>query len=131
MDYLPVSSPRFKQQYFSEGVNVETISSAPALRYDSNDALILQWIDNTFDDSVKLITPRLPSTKAILGSCLAGDGWSMLPEKRIADDLRSGTLVKLLVGDPLVKELYWHVSSIMIGEMSDLTASIRGSANKL
>ncbi len=103
-----MASSEFKQRYFCEGVSVETISSAPALLYDSNDALILQWINNTFDGSVKLIAPSLPSTKVILSSCIAGEGWAMLPQKRIGDALRSGALVALTNGDPLVKELYWH-----------------------
>jgi len=66
MEFVPVASPLFKQRYFCDGVTAQTISLAPALRYDSNDALILQWTNNTFDDAVKLIAPRLPSTKAII-----------------------------------------------------------------
>ncbi len=131
MKYLPVASPRFKQLHFSGGVTVQTISLAPALRYDSNDALILQWIDRTFDGSARLIAPRLPSTKGILGSCIAGDGWAMLPENLIAEALNVGTLVTLLEGEPLVKEFYWHMSSIMIDEIEALTASIRRSAKNL
>jgi len=131
MEFVPVASPLFKQRYFCDGVTAQTISLAPALRYDSNDALILQWTNNTFDDAVKLIAPRLPSTKAILGSCLAGDGWAMLPNSRIKDALSEGTLVKLLDGEALVKELYWHVSSIMIDEIITLTNAIRTSAKNL
>lgn len=123
-----VASPDFVKRHFKDGVTANSASTAPSLRHNSQDGLILQWLEQVFETTAQTSPMRLPCRSVILDSCLRGTAWCMLPDDELRQHLADGTLIELVPETPVQKDLYWHVSSAMVEPMAEITASIRKAA---
>ena len=120
-----VASPDFFNRYFKDGVTAATASNAPSLRYNSQDGLILQWLDQVFETTGQTSSARLPCRNGIIQSSLMGTAWCMLLDHEVRQHLANGTLIELVPESQVQKDLYWHVSSAMVEPIAQITASIR------
>lgn len=120
-----VASPDFINRHFKDGITAESISIAPSLRYDSQDGLVLQWLEQVFETAAQASSMRLPCRKTIMDSCLRGTAWGVLLDHKITQNIADGTLIEIVPETPVQKDLYWHVSSAMVEPIAKITASIR------
>jgi LysR family transcriptional regulator (chromosome initiation inhibitor) len=130
MSYRAVSSSKYKNRYFYDGVIQDAIYSAPSVRYCNRDNLQNQWLEQVFGSTCRVSAIRLPSSKALLDACLNGTAWGMIAEFRIRKHLDNKSLVELIPNQSLQKDLYWHVSSAMAETLIQLTSSVRTAARK-
>ena len=127
MTYVAVASPNFIEKYFPDGITLNAISDAPAIRYCNNDGRILQWLENTFEKTTKISFVRLPSFPAIIDACAKGAGWAVISKNQLEKHSTQYSLTELVVNTPLTKELYWHVSTAIADTLADLTKSVRNA----
>ncbi len=123
--YKAVASPDFVETHFDRGVTSQTISQAHCIRHSSEDTYAFQWLEHQFGTNPKLLCTRLPKLQLMIEMCTAGSGWSVLPEPKIAEQFKDGSLVELIPDTPLIKTIHWHIAQSMIQPLADLTKSVR------
>ena len=131
VDYLAVTNPSFAEDYFAAGVTKETLTKAPCYRQCQNDDLAKEWVHTHIDKRCKLSQFKYPFNDGALQICLNGNAWSVLPRKLIEDELKAGTLVELLPGTPIRRELHWHVSGALVKLLEAITKEVKIAANEL
>ena len=129
--YRATASPAFVQRYFADGVNVETLQQAPALRYSSQDDLQIQWIEQVFDAKVYPQSHTIPSSHGFVSACLADVAWGMNPALMVDDYIAEGKLVELVPNQTLNKPLYWHCSRVIAEPFKRFTKTVLEEANRL
>ncbi|WP_342774588.1 LysR family transcriptional regulator ArgP [Litorilituus sediminis] len=109
MEYYLVSSPGFKEKYFSGGVTAQTLKMAPAISYDHKDDMHTKYIAQHFDLAAnEYYCHTVKSSEAFVGLAKAGAAYCLLPSLQIIDELNSGELVNLCPDKILTRRLYWH-----------------------
>ncbi len=111
--YRASTSPAFVERYFPDGVTIEALKKAPALRYSSEDDLQQQWISQVFGVDLQPTSHTIPSTHGFVNACLADIAWGMNPALLVDDHIKNGELVELVPGAALNKPLYWHCSRVI------------------
>ena len=127
--YRAVASPEFIATHFSEGLNSQSLSTAPILEFDRHDMFQQRFMRRI--TRAKISPPRhmVPSSHEFALAVELGMGWGMLPELQCRDALNVGRLVELQAGAPIELPLYWQrwnlpsplidqLSSIMLDEAS-------------
>lgn len=125
MSYRAVASPEFVKKHFGDAISCSAVNVAPYLRYNNQDGLVSQWLGQHMKMSARAVSSRLPCTKAIVDACVSGRGWAMITELDAKTHLESGSLMEIVPDTPLLKDMYWHVSSAMADTIADITSSIR------
>lgn len=128
--YKATASPEFCAQYFADGVNVESISKAPSLRYFPLDDLQLQWMQSVFGQHAALNFYRLPSSYGFVKACRNSVAWGMNPALMVDKYIERGELVELIPGKVLAKPLYWHVSRVVLDTISCVTNRVLTAARQ-
>jgi LysR family transcriptional regulator (chromosome initiation inhibitor) len=126
--YLPVASPGFVEQYFSEGVSKESLCKAPCLRFCSNDTCAAEWTLLAFGEVLQLTQFKHPSMTSLIANCLNHQAWALAPAALVEAQLQSGELVKIVPNAPLERPLYWHVSSFLVDDIIHVTRSVIDAA---
>ena len=129
--YRATASPAFVERYFPDGVTVEALEQAPALRYSSQDDLQIQWIEQVFDAKVYPQSHTIPSSHGFVSACLADVAWGMNPALMVDDYIAEGRLVELVPGETLNKPLYWHCSRVIAEPFKKFTKTVLEEANRL
>ena len=129
--YRATASPAFVERYFPDGVTVEALAQAPALRYSSQDDLQIQWIEQVFDAKVYPQSHTIPSSHGFVSACLADVAWGMNPALMVDDYIAEGRLVELVPGETLDKPLYWHCSRVIAEPFKRFTRTVLEEANRL
>jgi LysR family transcriptional regulator (chromosome initiation inhibitor) len=109
LKYILVASPEFKDRYFKNGVNQETLKHAPGVAFDQLDNMHLKFIEQTFD----LPHGNYPchivrSSEAFVDFAKNSLAYSLVPELQVQKELKAGTLINLLPQTKLSNPLYWH-----------------------
>ena len=128
--YRATASPEFMKRYFPDGVTVEALQMAPALRYSAQDDLQQQWIKQNFDKTIIHDTYILPSSPGFVQACLGNIAWGMNPAQMVDDHIKSGKLVELVPGAALNKPLYWHCSRMVAEPLKNFTQHVIEVAEK-
>ncbi len=128
--YRATASPEFMKRYFPEGVTLEALQRAPALRYSAQDDLQQQWIEQNFGKSIIHDTYILPSSPDFVEACLGNVAWGMSPSQMVDKYIESGELVELLPEKPLNKALYWHCSRMVSEPLKYFTQYVIEAAEK-
>ena len=126
--YVATASPAFVARYFADGVNAETLSQAPALRFDRRDRLQLRWAEAVAGHAVIGPVHWIPSTQGFVDAALAGLGWGMNPVALAAPHLSAGRLVELPPGKPLDVPLHWQHARLGAGLIDRLTRDVVAAA---
>ncbi|WP_210397751.1 LysR family transcriptional regulator ArgP [Motiliproteus sediminis] len=109
MSYRAVASPEFMLRYFPAGVSAEALRRAPAVDYDSDDALQRRYLQQRFGlGSGDYPRHRVPSPEAYLQLVEAGLGWGMVPDMQSEALLSQGRLLELTPGHLQPVALFWH-----------------------
>lgn len=108
MRYRPMASPQLVDQWFSDGVDEETLARAPMLDFDRTDDLQDRYLRTRCSHPVEPPRHHVPATAEYAEALRAGWGWGMLPEQQAAVGEDSGDLVALEPGAHADVVLYWQ-----------------------
>lgn len=128
--YRATASPEFMERYFPDGVTLDALKNAPALRYSAQDDLQQQWVKQNFGKTVIHDTYILPSSPGFVQACLGHVAWGMNPSQMVDKYIKSGELVELVPGSPLNKPLYWHCSRMVAEPLKRFTQNVIDAAEK-
>lgn len=128
MRYLATASPGFAARWFPDGVTVEALAAAPALRFNDKDRLQHNWAQEETGVEVALPCHRVGSSTAFVALAERGIGWGVNPEPLVRDALAAGRLVTLGGGRPLDVALYWHAARLPGAALAPLTRAVRAEA---
>lgn len=129
--YRAVASPDFIARHFEDGVTPEAITAAHCIRHTAKDSYALQWLNHAFGANPKLLCTRLPKLQLMIEMCVEGTGWSVLPEPKIIEHLKDGSLVELIPDTALTKTIYWHIARAMTEPLGHFTKIVRDGFPKL
>jgi LysR family transcriptional regulator (chromosome initiation inhibitor) len=124
LTYLAVASPSYLRRYFPAGVNANSLSSAPSLKFNNKDRMQEQWVRRVCRREVEIPSHWFPATGAFLDASLAGIGWGMNPASLVREHLKSGALVELVPGRTLAVPLYWQHTRLQLPMLSRLTEAV-------
>ncbi|MFN3525942.1 MAG: LysR family transcriptional regulator ArgP [Paracoccus sp. (in: a-proteobacteria)] len=126
--YHATASPDYVRRHFAQGVTVQTLTHAPALRFNQKDNLQQAWVRQVFGQSPALPSHVLASTQGFVDACRAGLGWGLNPACLVRDHLAHGELVELLPDTPLDVPLFWQVSRLAAERLTGLTQAAQVAA---
>jgi len=128
MRYLAAASPAFVARYFPQGINPESLATAPSLMFNAKDELQQRWAESHCGHAVQMPRHRLPSPQAFVTAALGGLGWAMHPEALVREHLDSGALVELQPNSPLDVPLFWQHARMASTLLRELTAAVSDAA---
>lgn len=122
--YRATASKDYVERYFPNGVTLESLQTAPALRYSSQDDLQQQWIMQNFDQPIIHNTHIIPSSPGFVSACLGSVAWGMNPALMVDQYIASGELVELIPNTALNKPLYWHCSRMVADPLKKFSKNV-------
>jgi len=128
MRYLAAASPAFVARHFSQGINPESLATAPSLMFNAKDELQQRWAERHCGRTIQMPRHTLPSPQAFVAAALGGLGWAMHPEALVREHLNSGALVELKPDSPLDVPLFWQHARMASTLLRDLTAAVLDAA---
>jgi LysR family transcriptional regulator (chromosome initiation inhibitor) len=128
--YRATASPNYVQRYFSNGVTLDTLQSAPSQKCGRQDCLQDQWIKQNFGSSIRINNFIVPSKLGCVKACLNDIVWGVNPAHLVDHHLKAGSLIELIPQTPLHKALYWHYSEIIQMPLTPVTTCILAAARE-
>lgn len=130
MQYVAAASPEFIGEYFQNGFNRDSITKAPMLQFNAKDDLQNKWLETHFGPNTFAPFHLIPSTQAFVEACQNSLGWGLQPIELIEQDLKQGSLVRLMPDSDLFVPLYWQSARLLRPALEQLTRSICLTAHK-
>ncbi|XPF94519.1 LysR family transcriptional regulator ArgP [Colwellia sp. RE-S-Sl-9] len=132
MNYTLVASPSFKNKFFKQGINKNTLIKAPGLLFDHKDRMHAEFIKSEFG----LLSDSYPchvvhSSEAFVNFAKQGLAYCLIAELQIKNELKSGELVNLLPEKQVIRTLYWHRWSLLKGLFKKVSDTIIKEGNKV
>lgn len=109
MEYYLVATEQFRQRHFADGINAQSLCSAPGVSFDPKDDMHIRFIEEHFGlkaGSYPRHTVR--SSEAFVELAKQGVAYTLLPKLQILNELESGELINLLPDKSRTQTLYWH-----------------------
>jgi LysR family transcriptional regulator (chromosome initiation inhibitor) len=128
--YAACASPDFMQRHFSDGVNADTVTKAPHLRFDRRDFLQARWAREAQGVELRAPVHWVPSTQGFLDLALAGLAWGLQPDPLARPHIAAGRLVELPPALPIEVKLYWTVARLHATSLRALTDAVHKAASK-
>ena len=130
MRYLPVASAAYGERYLSEGFTREAVAAAPSIAWNRDDALQDMLVRKAFRRAVGRPVHYVPTAEGFGAAVRAGLGWGMYPEELAAQDLASGTFVR--VADLFLDvPLFWQCWKLDSPLIKTITGTVQGAAKNL
>jgi LysR family transcriptional regulator (chromosome initiation inhibitor) len=109
MEYRCYATPAFAAEFFPNGLNVQSVLTAPAILFNRKDSLHDDFLKLQFGFAVERY-PRhyLPSPMTLLDAVAAGVGYGLVPSLQACAAAERGELGDLAPGEPVLVDLYWH-----------------------
>ncbi len=111
IEYLAVATPDYIEEYFSEGITLDTVTRAPALTFNRKDMLPQQWLLDAFGQSAPLRGHFVPSFSGYMACCLNGSAWGLMPRSSVRPYFENGQLEQLLPGTNVNVPLHWQAGT--------------------
>jgi len=125
MEYILVASPEFKQRYFANGINQQSLKYAPGAAFDQKDDMHIKFIEQHFGlkgGSYPCHTVR--SSEAFVELVKQGAAYSLIPQLQIKNELASGEIINILPNIKLTQTLYWHRWALVKGVYKQISEEI-------
>jgi len=125
MEYILVASPEFKQRYFVNGINQQSLKYAPGAAFDQKDDMHIKFIEQHFGlkgGSYPCHTVR--SSEAFVELVKQGAAYSLIPKLQIKKELASGEIINILPNIKLTQTLYWHKWALVKGVYKQISEAI-------
>ena len=130
MRYLALSTPAFRDQYFSAGVNADTLVKAPVLVYNAKDAMQADFIESLTSRRMEPPSHFIPSTPSFVHLARRGLGWGMIPEHMTKDCIAAGELVEIRPDAHIDIKLYFHRWQIQSSALETLSEAVRRTTRR-
>ena len=124
MEYMAVASPDFVDTHLRAGVDLDSVTQAPSIRFDQKDTLPVQWLERAFGSAKKMTPHQMPSYEGHLQCCLQWIGWAMMPSLTVGPFVSRGELVEIQPGIRLSMPLYWQCRSNAVGALAKLNEAV-------
>jgi LysR family transcriptional regulator (chromosome initiation inhibitor) len=109
MNYILAASKDFQQQYFSQGVNKETLKMAPSMNDDYKDNMHQDFMNKHFDlDASEYSSHKISSSEAFVDLAKRSLACCLIPQLQIETELANGELINLCPKYRLSETLYWQ-----------------------
>jgi len=132
MRYVVVAEPEFARVRCPEGLSPHNFSALPFIAFNRKDDLQAEFVAEACGlKHVSLRQIYVPSSEGQLHAVLAGWGVSVLPELKVRDHVRAGTLVDLMPGRTLQVALYWHCWNLNSVVLDALTHALKTAAARV
>lgn len=128
MRYHAIASPQFKTQYFTNGLNIESLSQAPMLVFNRKDELQSRFIEQATGQRLTPPIHYIPTSKGFIEAAMLHLGWCMVPECMIAPVLAQQKVTLLAPHITIDVPLYWQHASIRSATLQQLTRVFRDHA---
>lgn len=128
MRYLALASPAFIASHFATGCTAETLSAAPAVIFNSKDALQAHWAERATGQRLRLRGHLIPASEPFARALALGLGWGMVPETMARSAIAKGELRPILPDLPLDVPLYWQVSRALAPAIRPLSDAVKKRA---
>lgn len=123
--YVACASPDFMARYFNHGVQPESLTRAPFLRFDRRDQLQTRWAREAYRIELNAPVHWVPSTHGFLDLTLAGFAWGLQPLSLVETYLKAGRLIELPPYLRLDVQLHWIVTRLHARALRQLTCAVR------
>ncbi|GLX84838.1 transcriptional regulator ArgP [Thalassotalea loyana] len=132
LEYVLCANQTFNNQYFSAGLNRESLRHAPAISFDSFDNMHTSFIKQHFNLSANDY-PRhqLRSSEAFVSMALAGVAYALLPTTQAQEHLNRHELIDLAPSLRIKQDLYWHSWHLEQGIYKEISNTIVNFAQNL
>jgi len=132
MRYVVVAEPEFARVRCPEGLSPHNFSALPFIAFNRKDDLQAEFVAEACGlKHVSLRQIYVPSSEGQLHAVLAGWGVSVLPELKVRDHVRAGTLVDMMPGRTLQVALYWHCWNLNSVVLDALTHALKTAAARV
>ncbi len=132
IDYVFVASPDFIERYFPEGVNRDSLMTAPATAFDHFDDQHQRHLERHFDLPPGEVPCHIVgSSEAFITMAKLGAAYGMIPDLMIRNELESGELIEVLPDIRHHRELYWHRWALESGVMKRVSECLIDHAHNL
>ena len=132
MEYILVASSEFKQRYFSNGINQQSLKYAPGAAFDQKDDMHIKFIEQHFclkGGSYPCHTVR--SSEAFVELVKQGAAYSLIPQLQIKNELASGEIINILPSITLTQTLYWHRWALVKGVYKQISETIISTGKRI
>lgn len=125
MEYCLVANKDFKDKYFKDGVNKESLKMAPAISYDHKDDMHVRFIAKHFNLAAsEYYCHSVRSSEAFVELAKQGVAYCLLAKLQIADELANGELINISPDHELIETLYWHSWVLVKGINKNISQQI-------
>ncbi len=132
MRYVAVAGPDFAQAHCPAGLTPHNFSALAFIAFNRKDDLQAEFVAAACGlKAVALRQLYVPSSEGQLQAVLAGWGVSVLPELKVREHLRAGTLVDVMPGRSLDVALFWHCWNLNSAVLDALTHALKSAASKV
>ncbi|MCL6270323.1 LysR family transcriptional regulator ArgP [Sansalvadorimonas sp. 2012CJ34-2] len=122
IEYVCVASPYFVERYFKNGVDRESLMTAPATAFDHFDDLHQRYLETHFDLPPGEVPCHIVGTsEAIVSLAANGVAYGMIPDLMIRDKLASGELTEIIPNIRHNRVLFWHRWALESGVMKQVS----------
>jgi len=129
MSYVAVAEPGFAAAHCPQGLSPHNFSRVAFVAFNRKDDLQGEFVADACGlKHVSLRHLYVPSSEGQVQAVLAGWGASVLPELKVREHLRAGTLVNLMPGHALPVALYWHCWNLNSAVLDALTEALKTAA---
>lgn len=129
MRYVAVAEPAFAAVRCPDGLNLHNFNRVPFVAFNRKDDLQGEFVAHACGlKHVSLRQLYVPSSEGQVGAVLAGWGVSVLPELKVREQLRRGSLVDVMPGKVLPVTLYWHCWNLNSAVLDALTHALTSAA---
>ncbi len=109
MDFILVAAPEFKQRYFANGLNKESLRLAPGISFDPDDDMHVNFIEQHFKLAARdYYCHSVRSSQAFVELAKQGAAYCLVPQLQVQQELLDGSLINLCQDKVLKQPLYWH-----------------------
>jgi len=129
MRYVAVAAPDFAAERCPQGLSPHNFNRLPFIAFNRKDDLQGEFVASACGlRHVALSQMYVPSSEGQLRAVLAGWGVSVLPELKVREHLKDGSLVDLMPGHHLPVALYWHCWNLNSAVLDALTHALKSAA---
>ncbi len=132
MEYRCYASPAMAGTYFPNGLNMQSVLSAPAVLFNRKDALHDEFLRKRFGVSIERYAKHyLPAPLTLLEGIAVGVGYGLAPSMQGDPLVAQGRLVEIAPDTPVQVELYWHHWELQPALLSEITELVVREARRL
>lgn len=132
MNYCLVSSKKFQEKHFPQGVSRTSLKMAPGISYDHKDDMHVRYIAKHFDLAAsEYYCHSVRSSEAFVELAKQGVAYCLVAELQIKNELASGELINLCPDKQLIETLYWHSWVLVKGINKKISQEIIRVGQKL